>query len=325
MLVLVGIGVILGLALSKTPETEYVMIIAVHDGTPHADDIFSIATLRIIYPDCDVVRTRSNKKLKQADIRVDVGNKYQPPVDFDHHQISFNLTRKDGRPYASAGLVALHFWKELIKSNNKDVFRRVDDQLFSFIDAVDCGVETYTRLEPYRVFDLHAVLGQFIPHASTIKHLRKSEQRAFCDAKFMQAVDFAKNVIIHEVDQAHQWIKDQDMIKRAIKTSFTKDPRLIVLKRHCGWGQTVARLAPDALFVVSHDEVVRTWSLQTVPIPGQQFSSKKLLPASWAGKRSKELIEVTGIQDAVFCHRDRFLAVAKTKEGILEMADRVLD
>jgi uncharacterized UPF0160 family protein len=324
MLVLIGLGVILGLALSKEHRTDYYMIIAVHDGTPHADDIFSVAELRIVYPDCDVVRTRNNKKLKQADIRVDVGMKYGPPSDFDHHQLSFSLTRKDGRPYASAGLIAKHFWKEITKGNNRDVFRRVDDSLFSYIDAGDCGVPTYTRIEPYQVFDLHSVIGQFIPHASTIKHLRKPEQQAFCDAKFMQAVEFAKDIILHEVAQAHLWVKDQDMIKRAIKSSLSKDPRLIILKRHCGWGRAVAQLAPEALFVVSHDEIAHTWSLQTVPIPGQQFSSKKLLPASWAGKRGKELVEITGISDAVFCHRARFLAIAKTKEGILEMADQVL-
>jgi uncharacterized UPF0160 family protein len=47
---------------------------------------------------------------------------------------------------------------------------------------------------------------------------------------------------------------------------------------------------------------------------------KKKLPEDWGGKRDEELQAVTGVKDAIFCHTGRFIAVAKSFEGIMEMA-----
>ena len=58
-----------------------------HGGAFHADDVFAVAILKSIYPDLRVVRTRDPKKLRGADARVDVGNKYNHKTkDYDHHQ-----------------------------------------------------------------------------------------------------------------------------------------------------------------------------------------------------------------------------------------------
>jgi len=48
------------------------------------------------------------------------------------------------------------------------------------------------------------------------------------------------------------------------------------------------------------------------------------LPAEWAGLRDAELARVTGVADAVFCHRNRFMAVARTKEGAVALAKLAL-
>jgi len=48
------------------------------------------------------------------------------------------------------------------------------------------------------------------------------------------------------------------------------------------------------------------------------------LPKSWAGKRDRELEKITGVAGAIFCHRNLFLAVAKTKEAILQLAELAL-
>lgn len=46
----------------------------------------------------------------------------------------------------------------------------------------------------------------------------------------------------------------------------------------------------------------------------------KPLPQEWPGNRDEELAKVTGAEDAVFCHTGRFIAVAKSLEGIKKMA-----
>ena len=311
--------------------------IGTHDLYPHADDIFAVATALLIFPSAKIKRTRSVRKLAKCQMRIDVGGKYLPPSDFDHHQPDFKECREDGRPFASAGLVAHYFWRDLLHSyftweveapgstEKRDVFLRVDDLLFSFIDAVDNGVETYERIPPYNVYDLHSVLAQFIPNSMALKNLRRETQRQMYDDGFMRACEFAQNIIKVQIDNGRVWVRDQELVRRAIKAAEQKDSRLIILKRSAAWGKAIAESAPDALFVVSRDEIARNWSIQTVPMPGERFSSKKLLPKAWAGLRGKELVNASGISGAIFCHSARFLAIAKTKEAVLEMAERVLD
>ena len=48
------------------------------------------------------------------------------------------------------------------------------------------------------------------------------------------------------------------------------------------------------------------------------------LPEAWAGLSGDELREVTGVPDAVFCHKGRFIAVAESGEGALDLADAAL-
>lgn len=54
------------------------------------------------------------------------------------------------------------------------------------------------------------------------------------------------------------------------------------------------------------------------------FEMRLALPESWAGARDKELQEVTGVSDAVFCHTRRFIAGAGSLKGAKQLADLAL-
>jgi uncharacterized UPF0160 family protein len=323
VLVLIGIGLVLGLALAKFKQMDTPLtLIATHNGTPHADDIFAVAIILLVHPQSDVIRTRDKELLQTADIRVDVGMKYAPPTDFDHHMPDFTLARPDGRPYASVGLVGKHFWPEFV--GDEKIFNRIDDKLLSSIDAVDCGTDTYTPHTPYRVYDLQSFIAGFISPSASFVGKSQNEIDAILYKQFMEAVEQAQGILTREIEKARYWVADQDLVMRAIETSRQNDPRLLILKRHAMWGETVARY-PEILFVVFFDESANNWVIQSVPESGDRFASKKLLPVDWAGKEGPEFARITGLPDAVFCHRARFQARAKTKESVLEMADRVLD
>ena len=63
------------------------MIASTHDGRFHADEIFALAVLNLIFPDLEIVRSRDENVYKNADIIVDVGHVYDPDnLIFDHHQ-----------------------------------------------------------------------------------------------------------------------------------------------------------------------------------------------------------------------------------------------
>ena len=50
------------------------------------------------------------------------------------------------------------------------------------------------------------------------------------------------------------------------------------------------------------------------PRPGEGGSLKCPFPAEWAGKTPEELRALTGIPTLRFCHNNRFLIAADTKE-----------
>ncbi len=52
-------------------------------------------------------------------------------------------------------------------------------------------------------------------------------------------------------------------------------------------------------------------------VPKKAFSRdyRKKLPKQWAGMSSKELREITGVLDAIFCPNGRFIAGAEFLEG----------
>ena len=54
------------------------------------------------------------------------------------------------------------------------------------------------------------------------------------------------------------------------------------------------------------------------------FGNRKDFPISWAGSKKKELQDKTGVKEAVFCHRNLFLAGAKSKKGAIELAKLAL-
>ena len=66
------------------------------------------------------------------------------------------------------------------------------------------------------------------------------------------------------------------------------------------------------------------WRIQTVPVEPGSFEDRKPLPAAWAGLADKELQDVTGIADAMFCHNGLFIAGSESFESTMKMAAMAL-
>lgn len=66
------------------------------------------------------------------------------------------------------------------------------------------------------------------------------------------------------------------------------------------------------------------WRIQTVPVELGSFEDRKPLPKQWAGLSDKALKEVTGIDDAMFCHNGLFIAGAESFESTMKMASIAL-
>jgi uncharacterized UPF0160 family protein len=92
----------------------------------------------------------------------------------------------------------------------------------------------------------------------------------------------------------------------------------------CPWREVLRDFA-EPLFIMYENKNYGTWSLKAIPVGHELYIARRDLPESWAGKQGKDLEEVTGVPGSVFCHRARFLAVATTKEAILQLAQIALN
>ena len=66
------------------------------------------------------------------------------------------------------------------------------------------------------------------------------------------------------------------------------------------------------------------WQLRTVPVQAGSFQARMDLPQAWAGLRDEQLAAVSGVPDAAFCHMNLFIAVARSREGALRLAELAL-
>jgi len=282
--------------------------IVTHNGNFHADDVFSIAVFKIILPSFKLIRTRDLELIAKADIVIDVGGEYNADTDrFDHHQRGGAGERENGVPYSSFGLIWQKYGLEICQGK-QNVADAVDAGLVSTIDAIDCGhVEGVST-----GISLSQTISMFNPTWQEDSHF---------DTCFDEAVDFASRVLTRFIASANGGISAKEIVAKAIDNA--EDPRVIVLEKYTPWKKTVFNLSEEALYVVYPSQTGQ-WRIQTVPAELGSFEDRKSLPKPWAGLSGEELKEVTGIDDAMFCHNGLFIAGAESFESTMKMASIAL-
>lgn len=284
------------------------LTVVTHNGNFHADDVFSIAVLKHLYPSFNLVRTRDKALMDSADIVIDVGGQYDPDAGrFDHHQRGGAGERENGIPYSSFGLVWQKYGLALC-DNNQAVADRVDAGLVSIIDAIDCG-----HVEGVQ---------QGISLSQTISMYNPTwEESPEFDKCFDEAVEFASRMLTRFIASASGSVNAKAIVAKAIESA--EDPRVIVLEKYTPWKKTVHILSSEALYMVypSHSG---QWILQTVPVEPGSFEDRKSLPKAWAGLSDEDFQAKTGLDDAVFCHNGLFIAGTKSFESTMKLAEVAL-
>jgi len=85
--------------------------------------------------------------------------------------------------------------------------------------------------------------------------------------------------------------------------------------------QDVLKKIKEPIYVVEPGSMRGEWKVTCVRDNPRDFTNRKDLPKEWAGKRDTELVQITGVKDAVFCHNKLFTAYAKSKEGAIKLAE----
>lgn len=285
------------------------MLIVTHNEKFHADEIFACAVLLLIFKDAEIIRSRNEEDFKRADIRVDVGEKNNPEtLDFDHHQRGGAGNRENGCPYASFGLVWKEFGSKICE--NEEVAEKIDRKLVQTVDALDFGYDffTYSDIYPYTISDM-------------ISSFNSSwEEEDNSSEAFFDLLEIAKKIIEREIIKAQSILNAKDFVKKAIK--FSPSLQYLILDKNCPW-KDVIKYDEDFLYVI-FPGLDNKWMVQAVPDRYKSFKNKKDFPEAWAGLRSCELQKVSGVKDALFCHPNRFICGARSKEGAINLVELAL-
>lgn len=274
-----------------------------------------MAALGLVDGPVEIIRTRDPEALRRAEVRVDVGFRHDPATgDFDHHQRDFDQSRGNGVRYAAFGLV----WREFgarICDGDQEVADAVDATLVQAIDANDTGQQlSQPLIDGVRPITVSGVIGGF--NARWDESLSPEEERRRFDA----AVQLARDIVSREVATAASGRRSVRLVRQAIAAA--PDPRVVELPVNAPWKQILVPEADDALFVIYPKR--QGFGLEAVPRELGSFENRRSLPAAWGGLEGADLVAATGVQDALFCHAKRFLAVARTHAGIWRLAELAL-
>jgi len=288
--------------------------IVTHNGIFHADEVMAVAIISLANGGAvNVTRTRDESAFKNASYVLDVGGIFdRKSGHFDHHQRDFAMSRQDGTPYATAGLI-WHFDSiiadEVIDSiaveaegylpslHGKKIKESVDSSLMASIDAIDTG---HRRPQPG---EFH--LSQAISGFNTPEIMSEAQ-----DAAFMEAVGFAKVVLRNTILSAADAAVKESIVVEAIEKQEGEE--VLVLPAFLPWQ---ALLKPDSR---GFRRVV--WTDPSGQYRVQAVEVEDYLPENWRGLSGEELDAVTGVQGGVFVHAAGFIGGHSTFEGIMAMA-----
>ncbi len=289
-------------------------IVCVHSGKFHPDDVSAVAILSLaLGKPLSIIRSRDPKDWAKADYVFDVGGVYDAANNrFDHHQETFSEKRDNGIMYSSAGLAWKHFGEKI--AGTQAVWQKIDKKIIEPLDAEDNGTEivkpVFEGVAPFMYSD-------FISDMN-LTYFEKEESSLLA---FERAVEETKKMLLREVKKS----KDTVAMEKIVEEIYQKSPdkRLIVLPDNYTWQKTLEKYS-EPLFVVKPEPESKTWHAYTVRASDGKFKNRLDFPESWASKRDQELADITGVPDAIFCHRGRFIAVAKSKAGAIKLAELAL-
>ncbi|MEK7118291.1 MAG: MYG1 family protein [Patescibacteria group bacterium] len=288
--------------------------IITHSGNFHADELFAVATLEIHLNGApyEVIRTRDPNVIKTGDYVVDVGAVYDPTTNrFDHHQKG-GAGERNGIPYSSFGLVWKHYGEKICDS--KEVANGVEFRMVYPVDLADNGVEVYTPafdgVHPYLV---HSVIQAMRP---------TWKEGEVHDARFIELIPLMRRFIEREIVMERDRLEGAKLVRELYLNAA--DKRLIVIDGQYPWQEELAKY-PEPIYVVKPRHEANSWQVECVRNDVHSFKNRKPFPEAWRGLFGDALALATNVPDSIFCHNMGFIAVAKSKEGALQLAQMALD
>ncbi len=278
---------------------------ATHSGPFHADDVLAWGLIQVfVDPKATLVRTRDAQRLDAADIVFDVGGIYDPDAGrFDHHQNSYQ------GPLSSAGMVLN--WLEASGKVEEPLAKRIRKRVCTYVDDVDNG-----RREPDPVVPCFASMVE--------AYNRGSKDLNGFDAAFARAGEMAAHFVQGIADGFAEEAAARKVVHDALRDAEARQSNTLFLNPYVRWKPAYFELGGEVHpteFVIAPGPD-GSWRTLAIPPRMGSFDQKKSLPLEWAGLVDDALVEVTGVTGARFCHKNRFIMVFDTLDGLLEAMQR---
>lgn len=313
-------------------NNEQPIICCAHDGLFHSDDVMACAALRLAAGSSyvSIMRSRLPRDFERADFVLDVGGKYDGVKWFDHHQPESTGKRKDGTGFSCFGLL----WEKFGSTIVREVLacRKLEDSMIvkvladmeDFVKGIDlhdqAQLNVLARWSLNKAIHVEvATLQSIISGMNSIPFIDEKDAATVND-KFYKAVDFAEDFLARLIERKASKV----MATKFVETRIKPDNALLFLEDYCDYYDAVSK-APHIKYVIYPSSNGKAMVAQAVKAGSGPNTLKNLrlpFPVDWAGLQDAELAKVSSVPDALFCHRDRFIASASTLAGAVALAEQ---
>lgn len=293
-----------------------------HSGGFHADELMSSVVLTGLFPDAELCRTRDPKLLEPAADKIiyDVGGRFSIKDQiFDHHQRPGPL-RPDGQPYSSFGLIWAHFGLDYLATlgvpaaEREAIHARFDSRFVLPIDLLDNGA-----IDPSEAGGLS---GLTLPELlESLKPVFDNDAPAAADEAFAEALGVARCFVEATLRGLAAKARARALVLAAIERAGSSP--ILELPRGMPYQSVLEQPGAEHFLFVVHPRG-EDWALNGIKLSSDTFEQRADLPAHWAGLTDEALEQACGVAGAKFCHNARFIAVANSRDAILEMASRAV-
>lgn len=289
-----------------------------HSGGFHADELLSSAILTRLFPDAELRRTRDRQWLTPAPDKIiyDVGGAYDSEAQiFDHHQRPSPL-REDGQPYSSFGLIWAQYGRDYLAALSVPaqdidaVHTKFDSKFVLPIDLLDNGAIEPSVAGPLSELNLPALLG-------SLKPVFDDTSPTADDDAFVAALPIVSTFIEAQIRNMTAKARAQSIVLDAIAAAGSS--AILELPMGMPYAAALDQAGADhILFVVCPRG--EEWTIGGIKLSKDTFEQRADLPAAWAGLTNEALEDASGVKGAKFCHNARFIAVADSRDAVMQMA-----
>ena len=218
------------------------------------------------------------------------------------------------------------FDKEIVVGNrdaDDDVLAEPQRQFLAQIEAMDNG-QDMPELGAHVLAFVYTFNGTWIETSGS-----EEERRAFADKAFIEASDIATAIARRMLRRIVDDMAAEALVDDCIAKS---KGRVITLDKYMPWKPSVIREnkrrkenGEMPFLLMLFPGLDGNYHIQTVPVDFHTFEDEMKLPEAWAGLEGDALAKATGLSDAVFCHKGRFMAIFKSKDSAIKAARMALD